>query len=57
MKEVNAECKSDTRYYMPHHPVFKDSTSITKTRVVFNVSAKTNNSISFNDIFMIGLTT
>lgn len=36
-------------YYLPHHAVIKESSSITKLRVVFDVSAKTTSGESLND--------
>lgn len=41
-------------YYMPHHAVFKESSLTTKTRVVFDASAKTSSGVSLNDILMVG---
>jgi hypothetical protein len=43
-------------YFLPHHPVFKDTSSTTKTRVVFDGSAKTSNGLSLNDILQVGAT-
>jgi len=43
-------------YYMPHHPVFKESSNTTKIRVVFDASAKTNTGVSLNDLLLIGPT-
>ncbi|XP_068896106.1 uncharacterized protein [Tenebrio molitor] len=43
-------------YYMPHHAVIKEHSISTKTRVVFDASAKTTNGISLNDQLMIGPT-
>ncbi|XP_046424700.1 uncharacterized protein LOC124181972 [Neodiprion fabricii] len=43
-------------YYMPHHPVIKESSSTTKLRVVYNASAKTKRGISLNDALMVGPT-
>lgn len=40
-------------YYLPHHPVFKQS-STTKLRVVFNASQNTSNNVSLNDTLAIG---
>lgn len=41
-------------YYIPHHAVFKPTSSTTKTRVVFDASAKTSNGLSLNDILAVG---
>lgn len=41
-------------YYIPHLAVIKESSSTTKTRVVYNASAKTDNGRSLNDNLMIG---
>ncbi|XP_058448917.1 uncharacterized protein LOC131428875 [Malaya genurostris] len=43
-----------TAYYLPHHPVFKESSSTTKVRVVFDGSAKTTTNISLNDALLTG---
>jgi len=43
-------------YFLPRHPVFKKTSSTTKTRVVFDGSAKTSNGLSLNDILQIGAT-
>lgn len=40
-------------YYLPHHAVFKDSTT-TKLRVVFDASRKTSTGLSLNDCMMVG---
>ena len=41
-------------YYIPHHPVIKNTSSTTKVRVVFDASCKTTNGRSLNDILMVG---
>lgn len=41
-------------YYMPHHPVIKESSSTTKLRVVFDASMKSRSGISLNDIMTVG---
>ncbi|XP_065075026.1 uncharacterized protein LOC135698824 [Ochlerotatus camptorhynchus] len=40
--------------YLPHHPVFKLSSTTTKTRVVFNASCKTASGYSLNDLLLVG---
>ena len=41
-------------FYLPHHCVFKEDSTTTKLRVVFDGSAKTSNGISLNDSLMVG---
>ena len=41
-------------HYLPHHAVFKDGSTTTKVRVVFDGSAKTSTGISFNEIQKVG---
>ncbi|XP_076291067.1 uncharacterized protein LOC143214214 [Lasioglossum baleicum] len=43
-------------YYLPHHPILKQSSLTTKLRVVFDASAKTSKGISLNDTMLIGPT-
>jgi hypothetical protein len=50
MEPVTPQDGKDTCYYLPHHPVFKETSSTTKTRVVFDGGAKTSNGLSLNDI-------
>ncbi len=47
--KLNEDC-----YYMPVHGVFKESSSTTKTRPVFDASAKTTNGHSLNDTLRVG---
>ena len=43
-------------YYMPVHAVFKESSTTTKTRAVFDASAKTSSNHSLNDVLAVGPT-
>ncbi|XP_055591266.1 uncharacterized protein LOC129743306 [Uranotaenia lowii] len=42
--------------YLPHHPVFKESSTSTKVRVVFDASCKTSTGYSINDTQLVGPT-
>lgn len=50
---VNVRMNDSECFYLPHHAVFKKSTT-TEVRVVFDGSRKTSNGISLNDILLIG---
>jgi hypothetical protein len=50
MEPVTSQEGKNTCYYLPHHPVFKETSSTTKTRVVFDGGAKTSNGLSLNDM-------
>ncbi|XP_038118237.1 uncharacterized protein LOC119769517 [Culex quinquefasciatus] len=41
--------------YLPHHPVFKQSSTTTKVRVVFDASCKTSSGYSVNEKMLVGL--
>ncbi|XP_025406730.1 uncharacterized protein LOC112680757 [Sipha flava] len=41
-------------YYLPHHAVFKSSSTTTKLRVVFDASMKTSTNLSLNDVLLRG---
>lgn len=59
MEEINASHihrPDEMVFYLPHHPVFKDSSSTTKMRVVFDASAKSQSGVSLNDNLMVGPT-
>ena len=43
-------------YYLPMHGVYKESSSTTKLRVVFDASAQTSTKISLNDTLAVGPT-
>ena len=42
--------------FLPHHAVFKESSTTSKTLVVFDASAKSTTGVSLNDILMVGPT-
>jgi hypothetical protein len=50
MEPVTSSNKKTPCYYLPHHTVFKESSSTTKTRVVFDGGAKSSTGLSLNDI-------
>ena len=56
MELANLQDKLQPCYFLPHHPVFKETSTTTKTRVVFDGSAKTSNGLSLNDILQVGPT-
>ncbi|XP_062704134.1 uncharacterized protein LOC134286524 [Aedes albopictus] len=49
-------CKGEVhpKYYLPHHPVIRESSTTTKLRVVFDASSKTSTGISLNDALLVG---
>ena len=50
--ELDNACEN--HYFLPHHAVFKESSTTTKLRVVFDGSAKTSSGVSLKDNLMIG---
>ena len=53
-KEELKAIEDKPRYYVPHPPVFKESSSSTKVRIVFDASAKDPNGNSLNDCLLKG---
>jgi hypothetical protein len=50
INQLNEDASSvEERYYLPHHAVFKSSSSTTRIRVVFDVSCRSSNGLSLND--------
>ena len=57
MNQINEDSSSaEERYYLPHHAVFKSSSSTTRTRVVFDGSCRSSNGLSLNDTLLVGPT-
>ena len=55
MNQINEDASSaEERYYLPHHAVFKSSSSTTRTRVVFDGSCRSSNGLSLNDTLLVG---
>lgn len=56
---THTECETDGHVnsaYLPHHAVFKESSTSTKLRVVFDASRQTTNGKALNDILVVGPT-
>jgi len=56
MDPVNSQEGKLACYFLPHHPVFKTTSTTTKARVVFDGGAKTSNGLSLNDVLQVGPT-
>ncbi|XP_043471057.1 uncharacterized protein LOC122504184 [Leptopilina heterotoma] len=54
MVEINDDDIQKRHCFLPHHPVIKESSSSTKTRIVSNASFKTSSGISLNDCLKVG---
>lgn len=54
MSLVEHPIEDHRSFYLPHHPVFKPSSTSTKMRVVFDASRKTSTGTSLNDKLMVG---
>ncbi|XP_076245382.1 uncharacterized protein LOC143185936 [Calliopsis andreniformis] len=51
------DCKAQKlQFFLPHHAVFKQTSTTTKLRVVFDGSAKTSSGLSLNEVQQVGPT-
>ena len=50
VREVKDIIEDKISYYLPHHAVFKESSTATKLRVVFDASCKSTSEILLNDV-------
>ena len=53
MEPVKCQEPKQPCYYLPHHAVFKETSTTTKTRVVFDGCAKSFNGLSLNNILQV----
>jgi hypothetical protein len=56
MTPVTAHEGNQPHYYLPHHPVIRNSSTTTKMRVVFDGSSKSSSGLSLNDLLYVGPT-
>ncbi|XP_062557884.1 uncharacterized protein LOC134222737 [Armigeres subalbatus] len=55
MQEVSEPVDDRIKHsYIPHRVIFKESSTTTKVRVVFDASCKTSSGYSLNDTFLVG---
>ena len=54
--EAAVEVPDDQSFYLPHHCAFKEDSTTTKLRVVFDGSAKFSSGVSLNGALMVGPT-
>ena len=55
LAEVVPRCElQNDAYYLPVHGVFKDNSTTTKVRPVFDASAKSSSGVSLNDQLLAG---
>ena len=47
---------NQSTFYLPMHTIYKDSSSTTKIRVVFDASAKSSTGVSLNNVLLVGPT-
>ncbi|XP_058456787.1 uncharacterized protein LOC131434155 [Malaya genurostris] len=54
MQCIREDDRLNSYSYLPHHPVVKESSTTTKTRVVFDASVKTSTGFSLNEALLVG---
>lgn len=56
LADLDSDRAQESNFYIPHHAVFKPESTTTKTRIVFDASAKTTSGVSLNETLMVGPT-
>ncbi|XP_011867810.1 PREDICTED: uncharacterized protein LOC105561982, partial [Vollenhovia emeryi] len=51
---INSEAPREPHVYIPHHGVYRENSTTTRLRVVFNASSVTSNGTSLNDFLHVG---
>ncbi|XP_062711081.1 uncharacterized protein LOC134289101 [Aedes albopictus] len=54
MRKLESVDDESPHCYLPHHPVFKESSTTTKVRVVFDASCKISSGMFPNDTLLVG---
>ena len=56
MEPVKSQEPKQPCYFLPHHAVFKETSTTTRSQVVFDESANTSDGLSLNHILQVGPT-
>ncbi|KAJ8909967.1 hypothetical protein NQ315_005974 [Exocentrus adspersus] len=54
MKAISLPNREELDYFIPHHPVIRESSCTTKLRVVYDASMKSTSGLSLNDVQHVG---
>ncbi len=56
INEDHSNLDLSSEFFLPHQPVFKETSTPTNSRVVFNASAPSSSNLSLNDVLLTGPT-